>query len=117
MANSSCCRCRPVAAVVINPIEKMDFASLAMKLPMRVGVVPRSTSVGSTRRSVSYSRVCVVRASVVDSCESSNFARRMEQAWLISQVLLIKIIVVILLLMLCLVIGLKKKFTQIIYLS
>lgn len=81
--SSSCCSCRAVDVVTKSIDKKMDFALLTIKSPMRV--VPRGTSITSTRRSVCG---VGVRASVVDSYESSsNFVKRMEQAWLISQVL------------------------------
>ncbi|XP_048228348.1 uncharacterized protein LOC8274153 [Ricinus communis] len=49
------------------------------RAPINMGVVPRGTT-------TAFARVCRVRASVVDSYESSsNFIKRMEQAWLISQ--------------------------------
>lgn len=83
-SSSSCC-CRPADAVTKSMDKKMDFALLTIKLPLRVGVVPRGASFTSTRRPLCGVRV---RASVVDSNESSsNFVKRMEQAWLISQVL------------------------------
>ncbi|ESR63488.1 hypothetical protein KPL70_000112 [Citrus sinensis] len=79
--SSSCCSCRAVDVVTKSIDKKMDFALLTRKSPMRV--VPRGTSITSTRRSVCG---VGVRASVVDSYESSsNFVKRMEQAWLISQ--------------------------------
>ncbi|KAL4650659.1 uncharacterized protein LOC142622561 [Castanea sativa] len=47
--------------------------------------VPQGTTT-TTARPTSSSRVCVVRASMVDSYESSfDFVKRMEKAWLISQ--------------------------------
>jgi hypothetical protein len=66
---------------VPKPIQNKTFGS-----PIGVRVtVPRGTT-ATTARSTN-SRVCAVRASLVDSYESSfNFASRMEKAWLISQV-------------------------------
>ncbi|GMN45573.1 hypothetical protein TIFTF001_014756 [Ficus carica] len=79
MTSSSCMWCRPV--VVAKPIRNKCFVSPARAL-IGVGLFVRH---GSISRSLS-SRVCGVRASMVDSYESSsNFIKRMEQAWLISQ--------------------------------
>ncbi|KAF3446162.1 hypothetical protein FNV43_RR11341 [Rhamnella rubrinervis] len=76
---TSCMSCRPV--VVAKPIRDKSFLSSTRALNCAEFVVPP----GTITRSLS-SRVCGVRASMVDSYESSsNFVKRMEQAWLISQ--------------------------------
>ncbi|KDP33492.1 hypothetical protein JCGZ_07063 [Jatropha curcas] len=68
------------SVIVPKSIDKMSFTVSTKPVLIRLGVVPSSTT------TVSTSRVSLVRASMVDSYESSsNFARRMEQAWLISQ--------------------------------
>lgn len=90
MKSSCCCTCRlPVAIVTKLPI-KMSSVSLPSKVSIRFAVVPCGTSLFGTRRTVDMnSRVVFggARASMVDSYESSSdFARRTEQAWLISQV-------------------------------
>ncbi|RXH73067.1 hypothetical protein DVH24_012751 [Malus domestica] len=78
---ASCVCCRP--SIVARPIQNDGFRT-SLEALNRVGVVvPYGTS---TR---SFGRVCGVRASAVDSYESSsNFANRMEKAWLISKVIL-----------------------------
>ncbi|XP_044464639.1 chaperone protein DnaJ [Mangifera indica] len=67
----------------------MSSVSLPSKVSIRFAVVPCGTSLFGTRRTVDMnSRVVFggARASMVDSYESSSdFARRTEQAWLISQ--------------------------------
>ncbi|KAM0967978.1 hypothetical protein ACFX13_016715 [Malus domestica] len=75
---ASCVCCRP--SIVARPIQNDGFRT-SLEALNRVGVVvPYGTS---TR---SFGRVCGVRASAVDSYESSsNFANRMEKAWLISK--------------------------------
>ena len=60
-----------------------DNKMLVLPIGNRV-FVPHGTT---TTSRPSSSRVCVVRASMVDSYESSfDFVKRMEKAWLISQV-------------------------------
>ena len=71
--------------LVIAP-KPIDNRILVSPIGMRV-FVPHGTT--TTARPTSSSRVCVVRASMVDSYESSfDFVKRMEKAWLISQVLI-----------------------------
>ncbi|XP_065848744.1 uncharacterized protein [Euphorbia lathyris] len=77
------CICSSSKLVILpKSIEKMSFASSTNTPAISFGVVvPR----GSKFAGASY-RVCVVKASMVDSYESSSdFSKRMEQAWLISQ--------------------------------
>ncbi|KAL9400468.1 hypothetical protein Peur_009429 [Populus x canadensis] len=73
--NSVCSCSRPVIAAA----KSMDINMSCLR--RGVVIVPHGTSNSSSRR------VCgVVRASMVDSYESSSdIAKRMEQAWLISQ--------------------------------
>lgn len=67
-------------AIVAKPIENKSFVSIGTRV-----VVPHGTT-ATTARTGSSSRVCVVRASMVDSYGSSfDFVKRMETAWLISQ--------------------------------
>ncbi|TXG62289.1 hypothetical protein EZV62_013652 [Acer yangbiense] len=82
---STCCRSTVVATKSMQNASSLTTqnAPMNMMIIIRVvGVVPRGTSIKSDRR-----RVRGARASMVDSYESSsnNFVRRMEQAWLISQ--------------------------------
>nr|XP_028962561.1 uncharacterized protein LOC103440563 isoform X3 [Malus domestica] len=70
--------CRP--SIVARPIPNDGFLSSSEALNRAGAVVPYGTSTRALRR------VCGVRASAVDSYEgSSNFANRMEKAWLISK--------------------------------
>ncbi|KAJ0089839.1 hypothetical protein Patl1_12614 [Pistacia atlantica] len=87
MKRSCCCSCRSPVAVVKKSPRNMSSVSLPSKVPIRFAVVPPGTSLSSARRTVDMnSRAFGARASMVDSYESSsNFIRRMEQAWLISQ--------------------------------
>ncbi|KAL5782982.1 hypothetical protein ACOSP7_008011 [Xanthoceras sorbifolium] len=65
---------------VFSSVTTTQNAPMMMAVVRVVGVVPRGTSVTSARR------IRGARASMVDSYgSSSNFVRRMEQAWLISQ--------------------------------
>ncbi|KAL5559628.1 hypothetical protein UlMin_035839 [Ulmus minor] len=78
---ASCMFCN--SPVVPKPIRDKSFISSTRVLSGAafVVLVPRGTTTRSVR-----SRVSGVRASMVDSYESSsNFIKRMEQAWLISQ--------------------------------
>ncbi|OAY53576.1 uncharacterized protein LOC110610658 [Manihot esculenta] len=66
--------------ILAKPIHKMSFSVSTKRLPINLGVVPSATTISTT------SRCFRVVASTVDSYESSsNFVKRMEQAWLISQ--------------------------------
>lgn len=79
---NSCMLSRPIA--VAKPIRNKGFVSPTRALN-GAGFFGRH---GPITRSLS-SRVRGVRASMVESYESSsNFIKRMEQAWLISQVIL-----------------------------
>ncbi|XP_050159942.1 uncharacterized protein LOC126633400 isoform X1 [Malus sylvestris] len=70
--------CRP--SIVARPIPNDGFLSSSGALNRAGAVVLYGTSTRALRR------VCGVRASAVDSYEgSSNFANRMEKAWLISK--------------------------------
>ncbi|XP_059460916.1 uncharacterized protein LOC132190052 [Corylus avellana] len=74
------CTCCSRHVIVPKPIQNKTFAS---PIGVRV-IVPHGTTAAAARST--SSRVCAIRASVVDSYESSfNFANRMEKAWLISQ--------------------------------
>ncbi|XP_015884236.1 uncharacterized protein LOC107419910 [Ziziphus jujuba] len=76
---TSCMLCRPV--VVAKPIHNKSLISSTRAVNGAGFVVPCGTN-----RSYPCSRVCGVRASMVDSFESSsNFVKRMERVWLISQ--------------------------------
>lgn len=78
---NSCMLSRPIA--VAKPIRNKGFVSPTRALN-GAGFFGRH---GPITRSLS-SRVRGVRASMVESYESSsNFIKRMEQAWLISQVI------------------------------
>ncbi|WCJ30432.1 DnaJ/Hsp40 cysteine-rich domain superfamily protein [Euphorbia peplus] len=80
MMNCICCCSKP--SIFPKSIEKMSFASSSNSPPISFGgAVPnRSIFAGAG------ARVCIVKASMVDSYESSSdFTKRMEQAWLISQ--------------------------------
>ncbi|CAF2279986.1 unnamed protein product [Brassica rapa] len=73
MAICMCCESRIVPKSIVNPWISPRRTKLGF-----VAICPSSTTI---RRSPA-----TVRASAVDSPESSsNFAKRMEQAWLISQ--------------------------------
>ncbi|CAN6832777.1 unnamed protein product [Brassica oleracea] len=73
MAICICCESRIVPKSIVNPWISPRRTKLGF-----VAISPSSTTI---RRSPA-----TVRASAVDSPESSsNFAKRMEQAWLISQ--------------------------------
>ncbi|KAE8056218.1 hypothetical protein FH972_013009 [Carpinus fangiana] len=74
------CTCCSRHVIVPKPIQNKTFASpIGVRL-----IVPHGTTAAAARST--SSRVCPVRASIVDSYESSfNFANRMEKAWLISQ--------------------------------
>ncbi|PON73191.1 Heat shock protein DnaJ, cysteine-rich domain containing protein [Parasponia andersonii] len=77
---TSCMLCRPM--VVSNPIQKEGFKPSTRAFN---GGFEFFVTHGINSRPLS-SRVCGVRASMVDSYESSsNFIKRMEQTWLISQ--------------------------------
>lgn len=76
------CMCCSRHVIVPKPIQNTTFAS-----PIGVRVIVPQGTTATAARSTS-SRVCAVRASLVDSYESSfNFANRIEKAWLISQVI------------------------------
>lgn len=78
MASSSCMRC----SKLVIAQKPNDNKMLVLPIGNRV-FVPHGTT---TTSRPSSSRVCVVRASMVDSYESSfDFVKRMEKAWLISQ--------------------------------
>lgn len=69
------------SSISIEPMTK-NFVS-SVRAPIGVASTPHDAV---HNRSVMLSRVSVVRSSMVDSYESpSNFVKRMEQAWLISQ--------------------------------
>ncbi|XP_022750348.1 uncharacterized protein LOC111299429 [Durio zibethinus] len=79
----SCASCyRPV--IVGKSIEKKDISFVSInRIAFGAGIVPQSKT--TTARSKG-SRVLDVRVSVVDSYESSSdFVKRMEKAWAISQ--------------------------------
>ncbi|XVF89432.1 hypothetical protein PTKIN_Ptkin19aG0129700 [Pterospermum kingtungense] len=81
----SCANCyRPVIVAKLIDKKDMSFVSTS-RVAFGSGVVPRGTTKISTAR-YKGSRVLGVRASVVDSYESSSdFVKRMEKAWVISQ--------------------------------
>lgn len=71
-----CCESQIVPKSIVNPWISPRRTKLGF-----VAIRPSSTTIRRSPLTVS------VRASAVDSPESSsNFAKRMEQAWLISQV-------------------------------
>ncbi|KAL9338681.1 hypothetical protein Peur_067696 [Populus x canadensis] len=75
--NMSCIRRAGVGVVVVPH----GTSSRSLRMVRGVVVVSHVSSSGSSRRGCG-----VVRASMVDSYESSSdFVKRMEQAWLISQ--------------------------------
>ncbi|KAA8521474.1 hypothetical protein F0562_012147 [Nyssa sinensis] len=77
---SSCMCCRPVISV--KSIDN-GFASSGRVLVGAESIIHGHGHVFS--KAMNY-RVCGVRASMVDSYESSsNFVKRMERAWVISQ--------------------------------
>ncbi|XP_038712794.1 uncharacterized protein LOC120006724 [Tripterygium wilfordii] len=81
MANCVCCS-KPVMAA--KSMDDVGFVS-TVRIPMMIRVVVRPGTSTSSMSRRNY-RVCGVRASMVDSYESSsNFVKRMEQAWLISE--------------------------------
>ncbi|KAJ9184116.1 hypothetical protein P3X46_007888 [Hevea brasiliensis] len=75
------CMCSCSKSLIVDkPIHNVSSISTE-RLPINLGVLPSATTAA-----IATSRVFPVRASMVDSYESSsNFAKRMEQAWLISQ--------------------------------
>ncbi|XP_059640395.1 uncharacterized protein LOC132282667 [Cornus florida] len=75
--SSTCMCCR-----LVIPTKSINNSFLSV--PIGVESIPHGRVHVSTKPI--NSRVCVVRASMVDSYESSsNFVKRMERAWLISQ--------------------------------
>ncbi|XP_062095010.1 uncharacterized protein LOC133800916 [Humulus lupulus] len=79
-----CMLCKPVAVVIAKPIRTNGFKSSTRALNGGAGCFFLTRGISNTRPF--SSRVCGVRASMVDSFESSSgFIKRMEQSWLISQ--------------------------------
>ncbi|KAF2287291.1 hypothetical protein GH714_039556 [Hevea brasiliensis] len=74
MTNCMCSCSKPL--IVDKPIHNVSFSISTERLPINLGVLPSATTAA-----IATSRVFPVRASMVDSYESSsNFAKRMEQA-------------------------------------
>lgn len=79
---ASCVCCRPVNTA--KPIDGRGFVSTRI-VPIGAGFAAPHLSFTDSK--ILSPRICGVRASMVDSHGSSDFAKRMEQAWEISQVL------------------------------
>nr|DAD45448.1 TPA_asm: hypothetical protein HUJ06_003678 [Nelumbo nucifera] len=82
---SSCSCGRPV---ILARAVNRNYLIEHRKIRIDMGMMPYRSSGGNSGRLMTHGDFGV-RASIVDSYESSsNFAKRMEQAWLISQVFL-----------------------------
>ncbi|XVE97311.1 hypothetical protein REPUB_Repub03eG0008800 [Reevesia pubescens] len=81
----SCADCYRPLMVVGKSIDKKDMSFFSTnRVTFGAGVVPQGTT--TTTTSSKGSRVLGVGASAVDSYESSSdFVKRMEKAWVISQ--------------------------------